>query len=52
MTRIELPTYRDAAGRSRAAIVLPEEARGAIGDVVLDHLVACGLAKRRFSNAA
>jgi hypothetical protein len=51
-TRIELPTYRDNAGRSQAAIVLPEELRGVIGDVVLDHLVACGLAKRRFTNAA
>jgi len=34
-TRIELPTFRDAAGRSRAAIMLPEEARGLIGDAML-----------------
>ena len=51
-TKIELPTYRDAAGRSRAAIVLPEEMRGPIGDAVLDHLVECGLARRRLSDVA
>ena len=50
-TKIELPTYRDAAGRSRAAIVLPEEVRGPIGDAVLDHLVELGLAVRRSRQA-
>jgi stage V sporulation protein G len=33
-TKIELPTYKDAVGRSRAAIILPEEVRGPIGDAV------------------
>ena len=51
-TRIELPTYRDAAGRSRAAIILPEEVRGPIGDAVLDRLVVLGLAVRRSLQAA
>jgi stage V sporulation protein G len=51
-TRIEVPTYRDAAGRSRAAIVLPEEVRGPIGDAVLDRLVELGLAVRRSPRAA
>ena len=51
-TRIELPTYRDAAGRSRAAIILPEEVRGPIGDAVLDRLVELGLAVRRSRQAA
>jgi hypothetical protein len=46
-TRIELPTFRDAAGRSQAAIILPDEVRGPIGDAVLDHLVELGLAVRR-----
>jgi hypothetical protein len=51
-TRIELPTYRDDAGRSQPAIVLPEEARGPIGDAVLDRLVELGLAVRRHRQAA
>ena len=51
-TRIEVPTYRDAAGRSRAAIVLPEEVCGPIGDAVLDRLVELGLAVRRSPRAA
>ena len=46
-TRIEVPTYRDAAGRARAAIILPEEVRGPMGDAVLDRLVELGLAVRR-----
>ena len=46
-TRIELPTFRDAAGRSRAAIVLPEEVRLPIGDAVLEELVERSLAVRR-----
>jgi len=51
-TRIELPTFRDAAGRSRAAIILPEEVREPIGDAVLNQLVELGLAIRRSSKAA
>ena len=51
-TRIELPTFRDAVGRSRAAIILPEEVRGPIGDAVLDRLVELGLAVRRSRQAA
>jgi stage V sporulation protein G len=46
-TRIELPTFRDAAGRSQAAIILPEEVRGPIGDAVLGRLVELGLAVKR-----
>ena len=46
-TRIELPTFRDAAGRSQAAVILPEEVRGPIGDAVLDQLVEIGLAVKR-----
>ena len=46
-TRIELPTFRDAAGRSRAAIILPEEVRRPIGDAVLEELVERSLAVRR-----
>jgi hypothetical protein len=34
--------YRDAAGGSRAAIVLPEEVRGPIADPVLDRLRRAG----------
>jgi stage V sporulation protein G len=43
-TRVELPTFRDAAGRSQTAIILPEEVRGPIGDAVLSRLVELGLA--------
>ena len=46
-TRIELPVFRDASGSSRAAIILPEEVRGPIGDAVLSQLVECGLAVKR-----
>jgi len=46
-TRIELPTFRDAAGRLHSAITLPEEVRGPIGDAVLSQLVELGLAVRR-----
>lgn len=46
-TRIELPTFRDAAGRSQAAIILPEEVREPIGDAVLGRLVELGLAAKR-----
>jgi stage V sporulation protein G len=48
-TRVELPKFRDAAGQSRAAIVLPDEVRAPIGDAVLEALIDQGLAKRRFS---
>jgi stage V sporulation protein G len=48
-TRVELPTFRDATGQSRAAIVLPEEIYGPIGDAVLDVLIERGIAKRRFA---
>ena len=48
-TKIELPMFRDATGTSRAAITLPAEVRGPLGDVVLDALVERGLAKRRFA---
>lgn len=46
-TRIELPTFRDASGNSQAAIILPEEVRGPIGDAVLGQLVERGLAVKR-----
>ena len=51
-TRIELPTFRDAAGRSHAAILLPEEVRRPIGDAVLEELVERGLAVRRPASSA
>ena len=50
-TRIELPKFRDANGLLRAAVVLPEEVRGPMGDIVLDTLVDRGLATGRFSAA-
>jgi hypothetical protein len=48
-TRVELPTFRDATGQSRAAIVLPEEIYGPTGDAVLEVLIEQGIAKRRFA---
>jgi hypothetical protein len=48
-TRVELPRFRDASGQSRAAIVLPDEIHGPIGDAVIEALIELGLAKRRFS---
>ena len=51
-TKIELPVFRDATGVSRAAITLPEEVRGPVGDIVLDALIERGLAVKRNSSAA
>jgi stage V sporulation protein G len=48
-TRIELPKFRDTNGLLRTAVVLPEEVRAPMGDIVLDTLVDHGLAVRRFS---
>jgi len=50
-TRVELPTFRDTTGQSRAAIVLPEEIYRPIGDAVLDVLIERGIAKRRFAGS-
>jgi hypothetical protein len=47
-TRIELPKFCDANGLLRTAVVLPEEVRAPMGDIVLDTLVDRGLAVRRF----
>jgi hypothetical protein len=51
-TRVELPTFRDAKGQPRAAIVLPEEVYRPIGDAVLEVLIERGIAKRRFVASA
>jgi len=48
-TRVELPTFRDATGQPRSAIVLPEEVYRPIGDAVLDVLIERGIARRRFA---
>ena len=48
-TRVEFRTFRDAAGQSRAAIVLPDEVHGPIGDAVIETLIERGLAKRRLN---
>jgi hypothetical protein len=48
-TRVELPTFRDATGQPRTAIVLPEEVYRPIGDAVLEVLIERGIAKRRFA---
>ena len=37
-TRIELPKFRDAGGRWRSALSLPDEVKGPIGDAILDAL--------------
>ena len=47
-TKVALPTFRDAKGQPRAAIVLPEEIYRPIGTAVLDALLEQGIAKRRF----
>jgi hypothetical protein len=39
----------ETPGQSRAAIVLPDEVHGPIGDAVIEALIERGLAKRRFS---
>jgi hypothetical protein len=47
-TRVELPTFRDASGQSRAAIVLPDEIYRPIGEAVVEVLIERGALKRRF----
>jgi stage V sporulation protein G len=51
-TRVELPTFRDATGQPRTAIVLPAEIYRPIGDAVLEVLIERGIAKRRFNAAS
>jgi hypothetical protein len=48
-TRVELPTFRDATGQPRTAIVLPDEIYRPIGDAVLEVLIERGIAKRRLA---
>jgi hypothetical protein len=43
-TRVDLPVFRDENGMWQRAIALPDEIGGPIGKVVLDELVARGLA--------
>ena len=47
-SEICLPTYRDEAGITRPSVSLPPEIREKIADLVLDHLLEVGIAKRRF----
>jgi stage V sporulation protein G len=47
-TRIELPKFRDHTGTWRSAVTLPDEIKGPLGDAILEALIECGLAKRRF----
>jgi stage V sporulation protein G len=51
-TRIELPTVREAAGKSQPAIILPEELREPIGDAVIARLVELGLAVKRSASTS
>jgi proline iminopeptidase len=44
-----LAKFRDSNGLLRTAVVLPEEVRAPMGDIVLDTLIDRGLAVRRFS---
>lgn len=43
-TRVNLPVFRDENGVWQRAIILPDEICGPMGKVVLDELVARGLA--------
>lgn len=43
-TRVDLPVFRDENGVWQRAITLPDEICGPMGKVVLDELVARGLA--------
>jgi hypothetical protein len=45
-TRVDLPVFRDENGVWQRAITLPDEICGPIGKVVLDELVARGLAAK------
>lgn len=48
-TSIHLPMYRDSDGAWRPAIAIPDELRDAIANLVLSHLIECGIAKPRAS---
>ena len=51
-TRVELPTFRDAAGQSRPALVLPDEIYRPIGEAVVEMLNERGALKRRLVHRA
>lgn len=51
-TSVHLPTYRDADGAWRAAVILPDEIRDALCDAVLDFMVEEGVAKQAGSGQA
>jgi len=44
-TSVHLPTFRDADGKWRAAVILPDEIREALCDAVLAFMVEEGVAK-------
>lgn len=46
-TEITLPTYRASDGSWRAAITLPEELRGTMGDIVISAGIEAGILKQR-----
>ena len=47
-TAIMLPSYKDADGSQRAAIILPQEVKDPLFHAILAHLVETGLAKPRY----
>ena len=51
-TSIHLPTYRAEGNAPRVAVTLPPELFTTLGDLVLEDLVARGIAKPRVSDAA
>ena len=48
---VTVPNYRAADGRWRAAVALPEELKGPLGDVVLAECLALGLVRQRLGAA-
>jgi len=51
-TSIHLPTYRAEGNAPRAAVTLPPELFTTLGDLILEDLVARGIAKPRISETA
>lgn len=48
-TEVTLPRYRDASGAWKAAVTLPEELRGPVGDVVIAAALEAGLLREASS---
>jgi stage V sporulation protein G len=48
-TAVIMPTFKDADGSQRPAVILPTEMKQPLFRAILDHLLDTGLAKRKYT---